>query len=62
MSKGWPIQQLDVHNAFLNGSLREVVYMAQSTGFVDFALPNHVCPLHRSLYGLKQALRAWYTA
>jgi histone deacetylase 1/2 len=61
VSKGWQIRQLDVHNAFLNGSLREVVYMAQPTGFVNSALPNHVCLLHRSLYGPKQAPRAWYT-
>jgi hypothetical protein len=58
VSKGWQVQQLDVHNAFLNGSHREVVYMAQPTSFVDSALPHHVYRLHKSLYGLKQALQA----
>jgi hypothetical protein len=59
-SKGWPAHQLDVSNAFLHGNLRERVYSQQPAGFVDPIRPNDVCLLTRSLYGLRQAPRAWF--
>nr|GFA39459.1 retrovirus-related Pol polyprotein from transposon TNT 1-94 [Tanacetum cinerariifolium] len=54
------IYQMDVKTTFLNGILREEVYVSQPDGFVDQDNPNHVYKLKKALYGLKQAPRAWY--
>ncbi|GJY33322.1 retrovirus-related pol polyprotein from transposon TNT 1-94 [Tanacetum coccineum] len=58
--KSFPIYQMDVKTAFLNGPLKEEVYVAQPDGFVDLDHPEKVYRLRKALYGLKQAPRAWY--
>nr|GEU93527.1 retrovirus-related Pol polyprotein from transposon TNT 1-94 [Tanacetum cinerariifolium] len=58
--KNMVVYQMDMKTAFLNGNLREEVYVNQPDGFVDPDNPNHVYKLKKALYGLKQALRVWY--
>nr|GEV97600.1 hypothetical protein [Tanacetum cinerariifolium] len=57
--KSFPIYQMDVKTAFLNGPLKEEVYVAQPDGFVDPDHPEKVYRLRKPLYELKQAPRAW---
>nr|GFA36516.1 hypothetical protein [Tanacetum cinerariifolium] len=54
------VYQMDMKTAFLRGSLKEDVYVCQPKGFIDADYPSHVYKLKKVLYGLKQALRAWY--
>nr|GEW96955.1 copia protein [Tanacetum cinerariifolium] len=58
--KSFLIYQMDVKMAFLNGPLKEEVYVAQPDRFIDLDYPKKVYRLRKALYGLKQASRAWY--
>ena len=53
------IWQMDVKTAFLNGFLKEELYMIQQEGFVNPKGANKICKLQRSIYGLVQASRSW---
>ncbi|GKD85603.1 retrovirus-related pol polyprotein from transposon TNT 1-94 [Tanacetum coccineum] len=52
------VYHMDVKSPFLNGKLKEEVYVKQSPGFESSEFPDYVCKLDKALYGLKQALRA----
>ena len=59
--KGWSLYQLDVKSAFLNGELKEEIYVEQPQGFEVKGEERKVYKLKKALYGLKQAPRAWYS-
>nr|GFA18582.1 hypothetical protein [Tanacetum cinerariifolium] len=58
--KNMTIYQIDVKTTFLNGELKEEVYVSQPKGFVNQDNPSHVYKLKKALYGLKQAPHTWY--
>nr|GEV83180.1 retrovirus-related Pol polyprotein from transposon TNT 1-94 [Tanacetum cinerariifolium] len=58
-NKNMTIFQMDVKPAFLNGDLKEEIYVSKPKGFVDQDNPSHVYKIKKSMYGLKQAPRAW---
>ncbi|GKD16781.1 retrovirus-related pol polyprotein from transposon TNT 1-94 [Tanacetum coccineum] len=52
------VYQMDIKSAFLNGKLKEEVYVKQPLGFESSEFPDYVCKLDKALYGLKQAPKA----
>jgi hypothetical protein len=57
--EGWRVHYMDVKSAFLNGDLKEEVYVHQSPGFAIPDKEGKVLRLRKALYGLRQAPRAW---
>jgi hypothetical protein len=57
---GFKLYQMDIKSAFLNGPIKEEVYVEQLPNFESEEYPNHVYKLHKAFYGLKQTPRAWY--
>ena len=60
--RGLKLHHVDVHTAFLNGTLQEEVYMQQPIGYEKEGEEHLVCRLRKSIYGLKQSSRCWNTA
>ena len=58
-SKHWEVHHMDVKSDFLHGDIHEDIYMKHIYGYIID--PSLVCKLNNSLYGLKQALREWYS-
>ena len=56
----WKIHQMNVKIAFLNGVVKEEVYVEQPPGFETYDRKTHVCKMKKALYGLKQEPRKWY--
>ncbi|GKC59510.1 retrovirus-related pol polyprotein from transposon TNT 1-94, partial [Tanacetum coccineum] len=54
------VYQMDVKSVFLNGKLKEEVYVKQPPGFESSEFPDYVCKLDKALYGLKISPKAWY--
>ena len=59
-SMNFKLYQMDVKSAFLNGTIKEEVYVEQPPDFEDYKFPNHVFKLNKAIYDLKQDLRALY--
>nr|GFB94891.1 putative ribonuclease H-like domain-containing protein [Tanacetum cinerariifolium] len=57
---GFNVYQMDVKSAFLYGTIDEEVYVTQPSVFQDTRFPHRVYKVEKAMYGLHQALRAWY--
>ena len=57
----WDLRQLDIKNVFLHSDLQKEVHMKQPLGFVAQGEIRRVCRLRKSLYGLKQSRRVWFS-
>nr|GEX39429.1 hypothetical protein [Tanacetum cinerariifolium] len=57
---GFTVYQMDVKSAFMYGTIDEEVYVMQSPRFQDHEFPHRVYKVEKAVYGLHQALRAWY--
>nr|GEX22424.1 retrovirus-related Pol polyprotein from transposon TNT 1-94 [Tanacetum cinerariifolium] len=57
---GFIVYQMDVKSAFLYGTIEKELYVCQPPSFEDPHFPNKVYKVEKALYGLHQALRAWY--
>ena len=58
-AKDWRVHHLDVKSTFLNGELAETVFVRQPQGFAIKGAEHRVLRLHKALYRLRQAPRAW---
>ncbi|GJT42761.1 putative ribonuclease H-like domain-containing protein [Tanacetum coccineum] len=58
--KDFMVYQMDVNSAFIYGKIEEKVYVCQPPGFEDLDFPDRVYKVEKTLYGLHQALKAWY--
>lgn len=58
--KAWQFKHLDVKAAYLNGNIKEEVFMTQPQGFIKQGQVSLVCRLKKAVYGLEQSGRAWY--
>ncbi|GJW11673.1 retrovirus-related pol polyprotein from transposon TNT 1-94 [Tanacetum coccineum] len=54
------VYQIDAKSSFLNGKLKEEVYVKKHSGFESSEFPDYVCKVDKALYGIKQAPKAWY--